>query len=177
MNNKNKKISDLNSTRRHPAYKKFLGIMDARVKLAIEINEARTRKEWSQQTLAKEAKTTQKVISKIESGDTNVGFDLLKKIAGPLDLRFQIGKTIFVNGIEPVASVSACPPISVGDTALVSERSPIFSVYYSHVADKVNWGLPHPASTFRYIGSDNTQLTSSPKKSDEKIKVPEFANA
>ena len=102
MNHKNnsEKLKGLGLTMKHPAYKKYLGIMDARVKLAVELNEARVSKKWSQEKLAKEAETTQKVISKIESGDMNLGFDLLRRVTDRLDLRFQIGKTVLVSGIE-----------------------------------------------------------------------------
>lgn len=95
---KDKETKDLSLTRMHPTYSSFLDIMRARVKLAVEINEARVSRGWSQQELARSAKTTQKVISKIESGDTNIGFDLLNRLLNCLDLLFQIGKTELVSG-------------------------------------------------------------------------------
>jgi len=73
--------------------------MDARVKIAVEINEARVTKGWSQQKLAREVRSTQKVISKVENADTNIGIDLLVRIAGSLGLKLQVGKTILTDGI------------------------------------------------------------------------------
>jgi len=105
MNNKNKKVGSLDATRKHPAYGNLLDIMSARVKLAVEINEARAAKCWSQEKLAKEARTTQKVISKVESGNTNVGFDLLRRIASCLNLAFQVGKTVFASKTEATTNV------------------------------------------------------------------------
>lgn len=96
-------MDKLTTTRNHPAYKKFLGTSGARVKLAAEINEARVLKGWTQQKLAREAGTTQKVISKIENGDTNVGFDLLRRITYCLNLEFCVGKTIFAGKAEAVS--------------------------------------------------------------------------
>ncbi|KKW10161.1 MAG: transcriptional regulator [Candidatus Gottesmanbacteria bacterium GW2011_GWB1_49_7] len=102
---KSKEIAGLDEARKHPAYKKVYEVMDARMKLAIEISEQRAHMGWSQQELAKKAETTQKVISKIENGDTNVGFDLLKRITSRLNLMFQIGQTVFVNKIETTTNV------------------------------------------------------------------------
>lgn len=94
---KNKIEYGLEATRNSPVYRKFASIMYARVRLAVEVNEARVAKGWSQNKLAKAAKTTQKVISKIESGDTNPGFDLLNRIAVCLELPLQVGRVSFVD--------------------------------------------------------------------------------
>ena len=37
--------------------------------------------------------------------ETNVGFDLLKRITSRLNLMFQIGQTVFVNKIETTTNV------------------------------------------------------------------------
>ncbi len=103
--NYKKKIKRLDLTLKHPAYRKFLSVMDDQVRLAIEVSEARARKNGSQQKLAKEAETTQKVISRIESGDTNIGFDLLKRIASCLNIGLQVGKTSFVSGTETTTNL------------------------------------------------------------------------
>lgn len=77
----------------HPQYKRIANEVDVLIRLAIEVFEARKNKKWSQQKLAREAKTTQKVISKIESGEVNIGLDLLQRIARCLNLRIKVGKT------------------------------------------------------------------------------------
>ena len=91
-----KKLGNITSLRKKPAYRALLEIMDARVRFAIEVSEARTSKGWSQQTLARRAKTTQKIISKIENAETNIGFDLLQRITKHLGLEFRIGRAVFV---------------------------------------------------------------------------------
>ncbi len=102
--NKNKKLGSLEATRAHPSYKKWSAIFGARLRLAVEIYDGRAARGWSQQELATAVGTTQKVISKIESADTNVGFELLRKIAGQLNLSLRVGKMAFVNGTDATAS-------------------------------------------------------------------------
>jgi len=51
-----------------------------RVRLSIEVYNARQLLRLSQQDLAKEIKTSQKVISNIENADVNIGMDLLGRI-------------------------------------------------------------------------------------------------
>ncbi|MFA5248970.1 MAG: helix-turn-helix transcriptional regulator [Candidatus Paceibacterota bacterium] len=58
---------------------------DIRLKLAIEIYNARESKKLSQQKLAKMAYTTQKIISNIENGDVNIGIDLLNRLSKSLE--------------------------------------------------------------------------------------------
>jgi transcriptional regulator with XRE-family HTH domain len=97
-NKNNKKIDKLQAIRQHPAYKKAFDAAGVRIKLAIEISEARAKKGLSQQELAKIAETTQKVVSKIESGDMNIGLDLLRRIVRCLGLEFRIGAMVLVAG-------------------------------------------------------------------------------
>jgi ribosome-binding protein aMBF1 (putative translation factor) len=63
----------------------------SRIVLATEIYKARTKKGISQQELAKQIKTTQKVISKIENAEVNLGIDLLIKITAYLGVKINIG--------------------------------------------------------------------------------------
>ena len=79
--------------RKHPLFKKYSQEARARILLAAEIYNARTKKGLSQQKLAQNIKTTQKQISKIENGQINVGVDLIYEIAKNLDLKLRIGKT------------------------------------------------------------------------------------
>ena len=65
----------------------------ARIVLAAEIYQARTKKGLSQEALAKNIATTQKVISKVENAEVNVGIDLIFRIMRALDLKLQFGKT------------------------------------------------------------------------------------
>lgn len=58
---------------------------DLQLRLAVEIYQQRERKGWSQQDLAKEVKTTQKVISKLENGEVNAGLDIIRRLGEALD--------------------------------------------------------------------------------------------
>ncbi len=92
---KENQSNNLAVIRKRAAYRKALAAAKAKVKLAIVIAEARKEKGWSQQKLAAEAATTQKVVSKIESAEMNVGFDLLQRLALSLGLDLQVGDTVF----------------------------------------------------------------------------------
>ena len=92
-NNANLKHDVMAKARKHPLFKPYSQEARARILLAAEIYKARTQKGFSQQKLAKNIKTNQKEISKIENGQINVGIDLIYKIAKNLNLKLQVGKT------------------------------------------------------------------------------------
>jgi transcriptional regulator with XRE-family HTH domain len=56
-----------------------------------EIYSARISLKLSQQDLAKKVGTTQKVISKIENAEVNLGVDLILRISRELGLQFKLG--------------------------------------------------------------------------------------
>jgi ribosome-binding protein aMBF1 (putative translation factor) len=89
-------IDAIAESKKHPRYEEYAKEARARIVLATEIYQARTKKGLSQQALAKNAKTTQKVISKIENGEVNVGIDLVLKIIQALNLKLQLGKSSLV---------------------------------------------------------------------------------
>ena len=66
-----------------------------RLKLAIEVYKGREKIGLSQQKLAKEIGSTQKVISRIESGDVNVGIELLDRLAKRLNFNSDAFVRIF----------------------------------------------------------------------------------
>lgn len=78
----------------------FLYSKEARVaiRLAAEVYEKRKQIGWTQARLANEIETTQKVISNIESGDVNIGIDLLKRLADGLTLTTEDLGGIFETG-------------------------------------------------------------------------------
>lgn len=78
--------------RKHPKFQQYAQEARARIVLATEIYKAREKQELSQEELARKAETTQKVISKVENGQVNVGVDLLFKILKPLDLKMRVGE-------------------------------------------------------------------------------------
>ncbi len=82
---KNKKSIDvLAEARKFKAFQELSRDMGARLRLAIEVYNQREQLGLSQQDLAKLIGSTQKVISKIENGDVNPGFDLINRIGNAL---------------------------------------------------------------------------------------------
>lgn len=83
-NNKNN-IDAIAEARKSKEFQEYSKDADLRIKLAVEIYNAREKMGWSQQKLAKEIGSTQKVISKIENGDVNIGVELLNRLAEKLN--------------------------------------------------------------------------------------------
>lgn len=94
-NMKKNNIDSITEIKNYSKFKRFSEEAEVRIKLAIEIYEARKLKRLSQQELARMAETTQKVISRIESGDVNVGIDLLQRIAKNLNFTIKNWANIF----------------------------------------------------------------------------------
>lgn|GEM_PF-3416253 len=103
MNNKKRDL--ISQIKKGPGFKKISEEVDALVRLAIEINEQRTAKSWTQQKLAQKAGTSQKMISKIENGEVDVGFDLLQRLARSLDVELRLGRAALVK-IKDVAVIN-----------------------------------------------------------------------
>lgn len=70
-------------------------IEEGLLRLAIEVRDLRRANRYTQAKLAKKVRTTQKIISKIESGDINIGFDLFSRIAKALSFNIFTYKQIF----------------------------------------------------------------------------------
>lgn len=73
-----------------PAFRKAYEAECLRYEIAAKIRETRKNMHLTQLQLAKEASTTQKVISKIENGEVAIGVDLLQKVTQALGLRIMI---------------------------------------------------------------------------------------
>ena len=86
----------------------YLKTATVRVRLAAEVYRVRKEKNLNQQDLAMMAGTTQRVISNIESGDVNVGLELLVRIAEALGFSGWNLSTIFDKPfymhVEPVTT-------------------------------------------------------------------------
>lgn len=78
-------IDAIAEARKSKEFKEYSKDADLRIKLAVEAYNAREKMGWSQQKLAKEIGSTQKVISKIENGDVNIGVELLNRLAEKLN--------------------------------------------------------------------------------------------
>jgi len=86
-------------------YKKFQELsedVDSRLRLAVEIYKERERMCLSQQDLAKKINSTQKVISRVENGDVNVGLDLVNRISSALSFTVNNWSRIYNFSIPEV---------------------------------------------------------------------------
>ena len=91
----------------------FSKIAKRKIRLANEIFQQRNRKGLSQQELARKVGTTQKIVSKIENGDMNVGFDLLSRFIEFFNLNS-----------EDLANIFSCSvPLYSGTPVMKSENS------------------------------------------------------
>jgi transcriptional regulator with XRE-family HTH domain len=95
INNKKINIDPIAEARKGKYFNKYSKEAKERIKLGVEIYNTRENLKISQQELAKKAETTQKVISKIENGDVNVGFSLLNRIADVLGFNHENWGRIF----------------------------------------------------------------------------------
>jgi len=75
---------------KNPAFKKEWDESELEYKLACELIEKRLKKKMSQRDLARKLQTSQAVISRIESGNSNPSLGLLKRIATALDVKLHI---------------------------------------------------------------------------------------
>ena len=87
--NKNLYVDALAEVKKSPNYKRYSKDVDARIRFASEVFNTRKSKDISQTELAKKVYTTQKVISKIESGDTNTGLELINRIVEELEFNSE----------------------------------------------------------------------------------------
>lgn len=89
INNKKTQIDPIAEARKGKYFGQYSKEAKERIKLGVEIYNAREILNMSQQKLAKEAQTTQKVISRVENGDVNIGFALLNRIASVLKFSYK----------------------------------------------------------------------------------------
>lgn len=97
MKNTKKKenIDVIAEARKHPKYAEYIERFAIRRRFAEEMFAMRQQKGLSQQALAKEAKTTQKVISNIENGDVNIGLDSMNRIGKSLEFSAENWGRVF----------------------------------------------------------------------------------
>jgi len=80
----------LEESLKDPVFKAEWETSEPEYKLACLLIEKRLKKKMSQRDLARKIKTSQAVISRIESGNSNPSFNLLKRIAAALGVKFNI---------------------------------------------------------------------------------------
>lgn len=98
--NKKTHIDPIAEAKKGKYFKQYSREAKERIRLGVEIYNTREYFKMSQQKLAQEAQTTQKVVSRIENGDVNIGFALLNRIASVLNFNHKNWSNIF-NFIVP----------------------------------------------------------------------------
>lgn len=81
---------DLKKRLKDPEFRRLWKESEVEYQLARKLIEKRLTRKISQRQLARQAKTTQAVISRIESMSSNPSLKLLKKLAKALDSRLEI---------------------------------------------------------------------------------------
>ena len=90
MKNISKKTRDvLAEVKNSPRYARLEKNAEWRIKFAIQVYNQREKIGLSQRELAKKIDSTQKVVSKIENGDVNVGIDLINRLADALQFDIE----------------------------------------------------------------------------------------
>lgn len=80
----------LKTSLKDPAFKKAWEESELEYQIGRALISNRLKAKMSQQELARKAKTTQAVISRLESMNANPSLDLLKRIASALNLHLKI---------------------------------------------------------------------------------------
>jgi predicted transcriptional regulator len=94
INNK-KSINPMEEIKKSKNFHKYLEDANNKIRLSQEIYQTRKGLGITQQKLAKMTGATQKMISYIESGDVNTGFDLLNRIAKSLNFNYENWSRIY----------------------------------------------------------------------------------
>lgn len=81
---------DLKERLKNPKFKKAWDESEVEWKLACQVIEKRLSKKMSQRDLAKKLKTSQAVVSRIETMSGNPSLDLLKRFAQALETSFTL---------------------------------------------------------------------------------------
>lgn len=81
---------DLRESLKDPVFRKAWEETEPEYLLATQLIENRLKKKMSQRDLARKVKTSQAVISRIETMNANPSLSLLKRIASVLDLRLDL---------------------------------------------------------------------------------------
>lgn len=81
---------DLAKRLKNPAFRKAWEASEPEYLLAKQLIEKRLKRKLSQRALARRAKTTQAVISRIETMEANPSLDLLKRIANVLNTKLAL---------------------------------------------------------------------------------------
>lgn len=81
---------DLKESLQNPAFKKAWDESEPKWKLARQIIQKRLAQKMSQRDLARKMKTTQAVVSRVETVNANPSLDLIKRFATALNTSFNL---------------------------------------------------------------------------------------
>ena len=96
--------------RKDKMFQRYSKSASLRIRLAVETFNTREAKGLSQQRLAKATFSTQKIISKIESGDVNIGIDMLDRLSEALEFNVDNFVRIFYH-LEQNRKIEVSSPI------------------------------------------------------------------
>ena len=85
-----KKTDVLSKIIKSPMYKQYSIEADTKIKFSVEVYNARKKLGWTQTTLARKAKTTQRIISNIEWADTDIGMGMCARVCRALEIEFTV---------------------------------------------------------------------------------------
>lgn len=139
MKNINKKKNNINpmaEAKKGKYFAKYSKESRERIRLGVEIYNVRKQRNMSQQELAKKAETTQKVISRIENGDVNIGYALLNRIGDILCFDYRNWEKIF-NFTSPCLKINMnTTSYSTSSNFDLSKKREIFSVSKTKTVNK-----------------------------------------
>jgi|GEM_PF-1967254 len=120
---KNKEIRDaMAEARKYKKFQELSNDVQLRLRLAVEIYRKREIMGLRQQDLARKIGSTQKVISKLENGDVNVGIGLVNRIASALNFTVDNWSKIYNFTVAEVKIIWAVNPNSSGSQLLGEPR-------------------------------------------------------
>ena len=105
MIKKRQNIDAILEARKYPQFKDFYREAEERIRLGQEIYKRRKDLGISQQELAKLTKTTQKMISHIESANVDIRFSTLSKIKKVLKFKADNWSRIYSFSLKPEESI------------------------------------------------------------------------
>ena len=128
IDKKQSTIDPMALAREYKNFDDYLDLADSQIKLANIVFKRRKEMVWTQDKLAEEIKTTQRIISNIESGDVNVGMGLLRRLVKVLMLSNEDLGVIF----------DSCVIIQFNNDSVSDYQFPSFSNIPSLVSIKNN---------------------------------------
>ncbi len=95
INSKKQSVDVMQEAKLDPEFYNYVKDAEVKIRLSVEVYKMREQKGLSQTQLAKLVKSTQKVISKIENAEVNIGINLLNRLAECLDFNVKNWSNIF----------------------------------------------------------------------------------